>query len=162
MPPIIREAEDGDVSLVTRLIRDSFRDVAERFGVTAENGRAHPSQCTEEWVRSALEWGVKFYVLEEAGTPCACVALGQSGGGISRMERLGVLPEFCRRGLGKVLTWCALGRARESGARRVEVSITTEQTELKDWYGGLGFIVIEEGVSFEHLPLPVTLMVRDF
>ena len=111
MRPIIREAADGDVSLVTRLIRDSFRDVAERFGVTAETGRAHPSQCTEEWVRSALEWGILFYILEEDGVPCACVAIGRSGGGISRMERLSVLPEYRRRGLGRVLAWFALERA---------------------------------------------------
>ena len=47
-------------------------------------------------------------------------------------------------------------------ARRIEVSIIAERAELKDWYAKLGFTVSEEAVSFEHLPLPVTLMVRDF
>lgn len=161
MAPIIRDATDRDVSLVTRLIRHSFRDVAERFGVTTENGRAHPSQCTEEWVRSALEWGIRFYVLEEEGVACACVAVGQAGRGLCKMERLGVLPGYRKRGLGKVLTWFALERARDRGARQVEVGIIADHTELIDWYGRLGFAVSEEAVSFEHLPFAVTFMVLD-
>lgn len=161
MAPIVRDATDQDISLLSRLIRDSFRDVAERFGVTAENGRAHPSQCTEEWVQSALEWGVRFYILEDQGVPCACVGVGQAGRGLFRMERLGVLPEYRKRGLGKVLTWFALERARALGARQIEIGLIAEDTKLRDWYAQLGFAVSREAVSFEHLPFQVTFMALD-
>jgi hypothetical protein len=44
----IREADPDDKVLLTRLIRDSYRDVAERFNLTPENCPKHPSNCNDE------------------------------------------------------------------------------------------------------------------
>ena len=44
----IRKASSGDSSMLSGIIRESFCDVAERFGLTSENCPKHPSNCTQE------------------------------------------------------------------------------------------------------------------
>ena len=43
---VIRKAHSHDVSVLSGLIRDSFCDVAERFGITPENCPKHPSNLS--------------------------------------------------------------------------------------------------------------------
>lgn len=154
----IRKATTEDLALLAELIRQSFRNVAERFGLTSENCPKHPSNCTVDWVTAAMDKGVLFYVLEYCGTPCGCVALEQPKTGVCYLERLGVLPEFRCRGFGKALVLHVLEEAKALGIDRVEIGIIAEHTELKDWYGRLGFVVEREAVTFEHLPFKVTFM----
>jgi len=54
----IRKANPFDVSLLSGLIRDSFYDVAERFGITPENCPKHPSNCTDKWIERDFRRGV--------------------------------------------------------------------------------------------------------
>lgn len=153
----IKEALDGDCGPLARLIRSSFRDVAERFGLTMRNCPRHPSFIEEEEIREAMARGVSFYILEEGGEPRGCAALERKDDEVSYLERLAVLSAHRGRGLGRELVIHALDKARESGARRVQIGIIAEQAELADWYRGLGFR--ERGrARFEHLPFEVAFM----
>lgn len=49
----IREANSRD-SILSGLIRDAFRGVAETFGLTRENCPKHPSNCTDEWIENEI------------------------------------------------------------------------------------------------------------
>jgi len=157
MPVVIREATGDDVPLVARLIRDSFRDVAERFGLTRESCPTHPSHCTDEWITSAMAKGVRYALLEAGKDPCGCVAMEQARPGLWYLESLSVLPEYRRKGFGTALVRHALDEARKAGAQRVEIGIIAEHTELRDWYAKLGFLE-KETVRFDHLPFAVTFM----
>ena len=154
---VIRAATNDDVSLLAALIRTSFRDVAERFNLTLDNCPTHPSSCTVEWIESALEKSVRYYLLEDKGKPCGCVALERARPEVCYLERLAVLPESRRMGFGKALVKHVLGEAERIGAKRVEIGVIAEHTELKDWYGRLGFSV-KDTVHFDHLPFAVTFM----
>jgi N-acetylglutamate synthase-like GNAT family acetyltransferase len=154
----IRNATAEDVPLLARLIRDSFRDVAERFRLTAQNCPTHASNCTAEWVASAMNGGHRFYVLESDGVPRGCTAVEQTGDEVCRLKRLGVLPEFRRKGVGEALVRHGLAEARRLGAKRVEIGVIADHVELKDWYARLGFGVDREAVSLPHLPFKVTYM----
>lgn len=154
---LIREASSGDIPLLASLIRVSFRDVAERFGLTRENCPTHPSFCTDAWVRKAMEKRVRYFVLESDGSACGCAALERAGEEVCFLERLAVLPAFRRRGYGEVLVRKVMDEARAGGALRLEIGIISEQHELRDWYGKLAFV--EKGrKDFEHLPFEVTFM----
>ena len=48
-------------------------------------------------------------------------------------------------------------KAREVGARRVELGIISADVELRRWYEKLGFSVTNTA-RFEHLPFEVTFM----
>lgn len=160
MSIVIRNATDEDVSLLTSLVQDSFRDVAERFQLTSENCPKHPSNCNPEWFETALEKGIRYYILEYNRTPCGCVALEHAKPDVCYLERLAVLPQFRGKGFGKALVDYVVNEAKKLGISRVEIGIIAEQTELKEWYERLGFFVTREA-EFEHLPFRVGFMARE-
>lgn len=156
----IRDAIKADIPLLTEMIRDSFRDLADRFQLTPDNCPKHPSNCQPEWIESALEKGVLYYILEDSETACGCVALEQATPEVSYIERLGVRPQFRRRGLGEILMSYVITKAKRLGAARVEIGIISDHTELKDWYTRLGFSV-KNRARFEHLPFEVMFMFKE-
>jgi hypothetical protein len=65
----IREANSVDISLLSRLVRQSYRDVADRFKLTPANCPKHPSNCTDEWIENDFARGVNYFILEKKGIP---------------------------------------------------------------------------------------------
>lgn len=156
----IREAGRGDVPLLNRLIRESFRDVAERFGLTPDNCPSHPAFGDEARVSAAMDKGTRFFLLEGEGSVRGCAALEAADARVCYLRRLAVLPACRRRGFGSLLVLHVLEQARRMGAERVEIGIIAGQPELAAWYRGLGFE--ETGRRrFEHLPFEVAFMRRD-
>ena len=117
----IRQAVSADISLLSSLIRESFRDVAERFSLTNENCPKHPSNCTDQWIENDLAKGITYYVLKSNGTPAGCVALEKATPDLTYLERLAVLPKSRRRGLGKALVDHLFAQARTAGARQISI-----------------------------------------
>lgn len=156
----IRTADAPDVSLLSGLIRDSFRDVAQRFGLTPGNCPKHPSNCTIKWIQNDLFRGVMYYILECNDIPVGCVALEKADPDLCYLERLAVLPEDRRKGFGKALVHHAFVQASALGAIKMSIGIISEQTELKQWYQNIGFVE-KETKAFEHLPFLVTFMTYD-
>ena len=115
--------------LLAACIRDSFRDVAERFGVTPDNCPTFASNITDERVGEEMAAGTAFYILENDGEPCGCVGLDlvhrdhwpdcPPGVTPGYLKRLAVLPKHRRRGFGKALVEHVLNQARERGCGRV-------------------------------------------
>lgn len=153
----IREATKDDVELLAQLIRDSFKDVADRFSLSSDNAPTHPSHCTAKWIESALDKGIEYFILESEGKPHGCVALEHASADVCYLERLAVIPEFRQRGFGEALVRHVLEQAKSMGAKRVEIGIIAEQFDLRGWYEKLGFVV--KGTKhFDHLPFQVAFM----
>lgn len=153
----IRNATRDDIPLLATIIRDSFRDVADRFDLTPENSPTHPSNCTAEWIEKAFDEEITYYILETDGVPCGCAALEQANPNVCYLERLAVLPQFRCRGCGEALVNHVCGEAEKLGAKHVEIGTIAEHTELNEWYEKLGFR-LKSTAEFEHLPFRVTLM----
>lgn len=153
----IREADAGEAPLLSGLIRDSFRDVAERFSLTPENCPKHPSNCDLEWIENDFARGVTYYILEHSGTPVGCVALEKASSDICYLERLAVLEENRRQGFGRALVDHVFVEAKALGTKQIGIGIIAADTELKLWYQKIGFTE-EETKEFEHLPFLVTFM----
>ena len=151
----IRTCTQEDIGILVKIIRSSFKDVAERFGLTQENAPRHPSNCTEDWIRKDLERDVTYFIIENEAA--GCVALEMANSEVCHLERLAVLPNYRRRGFGKALVAHVLSRAKLLGAHRVSIGIIAEQTELKNWYKRIGFVEGESKV-FPYLPFRVTFM----
>lgn len=153
----IRSCTKEDVEVLAEIIRRSFRDVAERFGLTQENAPRHPSNCTVDWIRKDMERGVDYFAMENSDCIIGCVALERTNTGVCYLERLAVLADHRRRGLGKALVEHVLSKAEGLGVNCVSIGIIAEHTELKDWYKRLAFV---EGASkeFPNLPFGVTIM----
>ena len=156
----IQEATPADVNLLTTLVREAFREVAERFRLTPANCPKHPSNCVPEWFEVALAKGVRYYILAENGTPCGCVALEQAKPEAGYLERLAVLPQCRRKGFGAALVAHVCTEARKLGICRIEIGIIAEQTELRAWYEKLGFGFAKEA-EFPHLPFKVAFLMKE-
>jgi N-acetylglutamate synthase-like GNAT family acetyltransferase len=153
----IRTCTKEDTQVLAETIRKSFQDVAERFGLTQENAPHHPSNCTVDWIREHMERGVTYFAIENKNHVVGCVALERANSEVCYLERLAVLPDHRRQGFGKALVKHVLSEAKLLGVHCVSIGIIAEQTELKNWYTGLGFVE-GESKEFPHLPFLVTFM----
>ncbi len=72
---IIRDANEADVGILATLLRESFRDVAERFDLTVENCPKNLAFCTDQRIDADVERGLSFYIIEQDDRPCGCVAV---------------------------------------------------------------------------------------
>ncbi len=153
----IRTCTPEDIGILVKIIRNSLKDVAERFGLTQENAPRHPSNCTEDWIQKDMDRGVTYFVIEKENSPVGCVALELVNSKVCYLERLAVLPNQRRQGFGKALVNHVLSEAKLLGVQRVSIGIIADQTELKNWYKGMGFVE-GETKDFPHLPFRVTFM----
>lgn len=153
----IIEAGVDDSRLLADIIRRSFTDVAVRFGLTPENAPTHPSNCRPEWVESAMEKGVHYWLLYVNDEPSGCAALEEADSETGYLERLAVLPDVRRSGLGGVLVDYVFKIALKIGLKRLEIGIIADQLELERFYLNRGFR--EKGrKTFPHLPFDVLFM----
>ena len=153
----IREANSVDISLLSRLVRQSYRDVADRFKLTPANCPKHPSNYTDEWVENDFAKKVSYYILEHRSIPAGCVAIEKANPDLCYLERLAVLPHARQKGLGSQLVKYVFRKVRELGSKNISIGIIARQTELKQWYLKFGFIE-GETKEFSHLPFQVTFM----
>ena len=153
----IREAHWADIVLVSTLIRSSFSDVAGRFGLTPQNCPKHPSNCTARWVEKDMNRGVAYFILERRNTPAGCGALEQVDSELCYLERLAVLPEERRKGCGRALVDHIINKAKSHGLKQMSIGIIAADSELKQWYGKIGFVE-GETKEYSHLPFEVTFM----
>lgn len=160
MSYLIRQAQLDDSLLLAGLIRSSFLDVARRFGLTEQNAPRHPSNCTQEWIVTAMGKGVRHYILEREGSACGCAALEQINMEVCYLERLCVLPEFRAQGFGSALVNHVIGFGRGLKADRLEIGIIAADTRLRNWYEHLGF-TLTRTAHFAHLPFEVAFLVHE-
>lgn len=153
----IRSIRDGDAQLIARLIRRSFADVAQRFGLDAHNCPKHPSNCTVQWVARDIDRGVAYFLLEADGGPVGCAALERANDAMGYLERLAVVPEARQHGFGGKLLDHVATTARRQGLSKIGIGIIAQQNDLKQWYVRRGFLE-GETKTFDHLPFDVTLM----
>jgi N-acetylglutamate synthase-like GNAT family acetyltransferase len=147
----------ADIDVLVEVIRASFLDVAERFGLTLENSPRHPSNCHADWLQRDMNRGITYYALENDNQIIGCAALEQVSNDLCYLERLAVIPPQRRRGLGAALVSHVLSAVAALGVERVEIGIIAEHKELKEWYGKLGFEEMESK-DFPHLLFRVTFM----
>ena len=157
----IRKVSPKDISLLSELIRQSYRDVADRFELTPANCPKHPSNCTDGWVEKDFDRGVSYYILEHRGKPAGCVAIEHVSADLCYLERLAVLPHERNKGFGSQLVDHVFRTAQGSGVKKISIGIIAMQTELKQWYQKIGFIE-GETKNFSHLPFRVTFMTYKF
>jgi N-acetylglutamate synthase-like GNAT family acetyltransferase len=129
----IREANSDDISLLSGLIRQSYRDVADRFKLTPANCPKHPSNCTDKWVENDFARGVDYFILEHMDRPVGCVAIESAKADLCYLERLAVLPHKRNKGFGSQLVGHIFQTARKLGSKKISIGIIAAPTELAQW-----------------------------
>jgi ribosomal protein S18 acetylase RimI-like enzyme len=153
----ISQAEDNDIDLLAKIIRESNKDVAELFGLTRTNAPKHPSFCTPDWILSEFQRGQRYFLYKDEGIAKGCVAFEQPNENTSYLNRLSVLPEHRKQGIGSKLVSHILNFSKQKRVTDVSIGIIAEHEQLMHWYQKSGFI---KGATqkFEHLPFNVLYM----
>ena len=153
----IREATSNDAATIALLISQSNQDVAQKFGLNADNCPKHPSFCNASWVESDLVRGERYFILEEDSDPIACVAYETPSDKLAYLNRLSVLPNHRKRGLGARLVEHIIDLAQAGTIQTISIGVIGEHTDLQRWYQRLGFVT-GETKRFPHLPFSVSYM----
>jgi N-acetylglutamate synthase-like GNAT family acetyltransferase len=158
----IREAGRQDAPLLLGLIQESFETLYRRVGLTPANFSRHAAHMGPEWILEQMDTGNRFFILEDSGLACGCVALRTADAGAVELWRLAVLPAHRRKGYGRMLVDHVVAEARRLGARRVTLGLWATDPQLRRWYERRGFRkTITETKTCPDLPLAVTHMAMD-
>lgn len=146
-----------DAPTLARLVAESNKDVADLFNLNRENCSKHPSFCETSWIEADIARGERYFLAHSEGKAIGCVATEYPNPEVAYLNRLAVLPEHRRQGVGSQLTKHVLRLATERDIRVVSIGVIGEHKELQRWYQALGFVP-GEVKSFPHLPFSVRYM----
>ncbi len=157
----IREITDpAEFATSAKVIRNSFKTVAEEFGLTRQNAPTHPSFLTVRWLKEKKSDDVKFFGLFLGDKQNGFIIIEKENKRTYWLEKLAVLPASRHGGYGVKLIGFAIDYIREHGGKKVALGMMNEHTVLKNWYKKLGFKVVTTR-KYPHLPFSVSYMERD-
>lgn len=133
------------------VIHQSFRTVAEEFGLTQENCPKHTSFMPLYYLETHMEWGWHMYALHRGDKIIGYMSLSKEEGDGYELHNLAVLPAYRHEGCGKLLLDHAKEVVKSLGGKLIKIGIMEENTVLKQWYIANGFV--HTGTKkFDHLP----------
>lgn len=137
---MIEEVRREDIPECVRVIRNSFKTVADEFGFTEENApRLAAFATTEERL---------LFRFDEEHRPMYKYCDGEKIIGYyslsleeqaCELHNLSLLPDRRHRGIGRELLLHAFETARKLGCNVLKIGIVEENTVLRAWYGKNGF-----------------------
>ena len=160
---LIRVAPDDEflVKQSVSVLQKCFGTVALEFRLTRENNPSNPAFIDEASFKDHLKKDVEFYLCFEERKPAGCIAIERSpqDSTLFYIERVGVMPQFRHRKLGRKLIGNAFDKILELGGNRVSVGIIDQNVRLKNWYLEQGFSQMSVK-KIDHLPFDVCFLER--
>lgn len=155
----IRIANGKDSKIIADIIYRANQPVAKQFNITIENCPKHPSNCTHQWISGAIGNGDIFLILEYKNTPVGCVSFTGSINQVANIKRLAVLPEYQKKGFGKLLISSIEKQIQDRGYRKITLGVIDDNKSLVSWYQKYGFR-FNIRKRFSHLPFKVCFMTK--
>ena len=149
--PCIYEVEPHELGACLDVIHQSFRTVAEDFGLTQENCPKHTSFLPLSFLETQKHWGWSMYGLYAGKKIIGYLSLSKENEDIYELHNLAVLLEYRHRGFGKQLLDFVKDTVKSQGGHVIKIGIIEESTVLKNWYTANGFVPTEVK-KFDHLP----------
>ncbi|MDR2558836.1 MAG: GNAT family N-acetyltransferase [Oscillospiraceae bacterium] len=156
----VREITPEEIPQSAEIIRQSFKTVADEFGITEENTPTHGTFMKDEKLQSDFNAGIKMFGLFEWEKQVGFVAAETRDGENYYVEKLAVLPDYRHRRGGKDLMKAAEEYIRNAGGKLVSIGIIYENKMLLEWYKMLGYE--ETGTkNFPNFPFTVCFMKKE-
>lgn len=148
---MIRGVTAEDLPECLTVIHDSFRTVAEEFGLTPENCPKHTSFLPLTFLETQMKWGWHMFALYAGKRIIGYMSLSKSSECEYELHNLAVLPAYRHSGFGRQLLDHAKETVKALGGTAIKIGIIEESTVLKNWYIANGF-VHTGAKKFDHLP----------
>jgi diamine N-acetyltransferase len=153
----IQPLDLAHIPCALEVIRQSFRTVAEEFGLTPENCPTHPAFLTAARLSGHMADGLQLFGCYAGELLAGVIGIKQRSPREFEIEKLAVLSEYRHRGIGATFMLFASEQIVREGGEKACIGIVDENAMLKQWYVRQGFIVIETK-RFPHLPFAVCFM----
>ena len=138
---LIRHASLEEVPECVKVIRDSFKTVADEFGFTEENAPRFTAFATDEG-RIRYHFCVEkrpMFVYLLGGKMVGYYSLAILNEEEAELNNLSVLPEYRHQNIGRRLLEDSFEKVKSVGRTRLKIGIVEENTVLKNWYETFGF-----------------------
>lgn len=137
----IREAIESDLSAIVALLAD------DELGAARERpGPELDPAYRDAFAAIARQDGNQLLVAIEGGRVVGCLQLtiiptfATLGATRAQVEGVRITRDRRGRGLGALLMQAAIARARQAGAKTMQLTTNTARTEARRFYGRLGFV----------------------
>lgn len=151
MNPSILAVQRSDLPACLAVIHESFKTVAEEFGLTKENCPKHTSFMPLCFLETQMNWGWHMFGLYLNGRMIGYMSLSKESEDTYELHNLAVLPEYRHGGYGKRMLDFAKETVHSLGSTKIRIGIIEESTVLKNWYIAHGFT--HTGTKkYDHLP----------
>ncbi len=159
---MIREVLHEDIPACVRLIKQSFKTVADEFGFTVENAPRFTAFATDEerLLRQMDEEHRPMFVYEEDGVLCGYYSLLMQENNECELNNLAVLPEYRHCGIGKKLLEHAYESAKNQGCKIINIGIVEENQQLRKWYEQNGAVHVGTK-KYDFFPFTCGYMVKE-
>lgn len=150
---------DSDLTAVVQVLNVSHGTVAKDFGFTKDTNPTNNAFVEEPALRIELLKGIELYALHQDGKMAGCIAIEKSGKEADTfyIEKVSVIPECRKKGLGVTLMDFAVSRIKEAGGKIASIALIDSHAILKRWYASQGFT--ETGTKdYDYLPFRVCFM----
>jgi ribosomal protein S18 acetylase RimI-like enzyme len=148
---------ETDLKNSHKIIKESFKTVADDFELTLENCPTSPAFTSYSQLLEIKEKDIKMFGLYLDSKQVGFIAIERAGKSIYYIERLSVLPEFRHKGYGRKLLDFAFNYVKREDGKKISIAIMDNNCLLKNWYIEYGFI--ETGKrDFKQLPFKVCFM----
>ena len=148
---MISKIAKKDLPQCLEVIHQSFKTVADEFGLTKENCPKHTSFIPLCFLETQMGWGWHMYGLYEGEKMIGYMSLSKETEEIYEMHNLAVLPAHRHNGFGRQMLDYAKEAVRSLGGTKIKIGIIEESTVLKNWYIANGFEPVGTK-KFDHLP----------
>ena len=157
MIKLIRFIERDEIKVCVQVIRKSFGTVAQEFSLTKENCPGNASFMRVEKLYKQYDEGRPMFAYLDNSIIVGYFSLSKNDGGSFELNNLAVLVEYRHKGYGREMIIFAMDKVREMGRNKMTIGLIEENTKLRNWYSGLGFI--HAGTrKYKHLPFTVGFM----
>lgn len=139
---MIKEVREKDTIECVKLIKESFKTVADEFGFTVENAPGFTAfSMTEDKLRKQLlEEKRPMYVYYNEGNIAGYYSLLLQENNECELNNLCVSPDYRHKGIGEELLLNAFEVAEKLGCVKMNIGIVEENTKLIKWYETFGFV----------------------
>ena len=132
--PMVYEVDKGEWNECLDVIHQSFRTVAEQFGLTRENCPKHTSFIPLSFLEAQKNWGWHMFALYAGKKIIGYMSLSKEGDETFELHNLAVLPEYRHKGFGKLLLNHAVDTVKSLGGKIIKIGINCH-LQVDTWNG---------------------------
>lgn len=148
----LRPARPDDAPQVADLVRTAYRGDESRSGWTTEADLLSDDRIDAAGVAGKIDDPHTEVLLgeDDEGRLIACCEIVDRGDGLAYFGMFAVSPTLQAGGIGRQVLAEAEDRARDRGARTMEMTVIGQREELIDWYVRRGYERTDERREFPY------------